>query len=222
MTKRKITHRSAGELGELLERGQLKPLKDALSLLHSWGIHGAKYLPVLGKLLSHSDQEVVRLTMGIMLNYELFKSKKFIQFKEHLPVFQKLATTESPGSTQFLALDLIVKLIGPTRQLVPLLKKGLSRYPEEACDVVCRFGPVASDLFPDLIRLLKKSKDWDETWAAVDALGAIGHSAKNAVPILKELIKHKSGVIMGRACVALEKITGISRYRWPRTVGLKW
>src|SRR5262245_23691501 len=210
MTKRKVTHKSASELRDLVERNELKPLKDALSLLHCWGIHGAKYLPVLEDLLHHADPEVVRLTLAVMLNFELKAKKTFLRLRECLPTFQKLV------GKQPLALDVIVGLSRPSRKLVPSLKKYLWWYPEDGCDLVYRFGPVASKLVPDLIRLIKKSKDWDETWAAVDALGAIGPSAKKAVPILKKLTKHKSGVITGRACVALEHITGISRHSWPR------
>ena len=210
MTKRIVTAKSPGELAMLVERDELAPLKGALSLLHSWGIHGAKYLPVLERLLFHTDPEVVRLTLGIMLNFERRPTKRFLRLRERLPTFQKLL------GTQPLALNLIVGLNGPTRKLVPHLKKYLWRYPEEGCDLVYRFGPVAKELVPDLIRLIKKSKDWDDTWAAVDALGAIGPAAKKAVPVLKKLTKHKSGVITGQACVALERITGISRYSWPQ------
>ncbi len=185
-------------------------LKKQLDLLQSWGITGPDYVPVLGAMLSHENKDVVRVVLGIMLNYQLFLPRKeFMQLEKYLPVFHELAPT------QFCALELIVGLSGATPDLVPYLKGYLARYPEEACDLIVQFGPLAAALVSDLIKLIEKD-DWDETWAAVDALAAIGKPAEEAVPVLKKLTKHKSGIITGSACVALESITGISRDHWPR------
>jgi hypothetical protein len=212
MVRPKLAAKKPKELLALLERNDAKKLTEALSLLFGWGIRNRDYLPVLGMLLSHKDPEVLRLTLGIMMNHKQLPRKEFLQLKKHLPVFRELAPV------QFNALELIVALSGPTEELVPHLRAYLSQWPEETCDLIVKFGPVAKGLVPDLIRIVQ-TDDWDEIWAAIDAIGAIGSAAEDAVPILKELTRHKSGVITGRACVALEKITGISRKSWPRGPG---
>ena len=216
MSAEKATAASPDDLRQLAENKQPEQLKGALSLLHSWGVRTPDYLPVLEKLLLSEDPEVLRLTLGIMLNFERGPRKHFLQLKNQLATLQKLATTEtSMPNARFLALELIVKLAGPTQMLVPHLREFLYRWPEEASDVICLFGPLAKDLVPDLIKAIE-GDDWDTTWALVDALGAIGPEAKSAVPTLTKLTMHKSGVISGRACVALEQITGKPRTSWPK------
>jgi hypothetical protein len=207
--KKAISVPTVDELLTLVEFGNLDQLKDALSVLHLHGIAKAKYLPALGKLLATNDSEVLRLTLGIMMNFEQCSRGEFEQLKRYLPEFHQLA------ATQFGALALIVALSGPAEELVPKLRSYLCRFPEEGCDLVHKFGPVARGLVPDLIELLE-SDEWDDIWAAIDAIWAIGPAAAAAVPMLEKLTKHESGVITGRACIALEKITGKSRESWPR------
>ena len=210
MTPAKPTAKTASELLSLVQGNQLLELKDALSLLQSWGVRDQEYLPVLAALLAHEDPEVLRLTLSIMLSYEQSPVNEFMQLKEFLPAIEALV------GTQFLAVDLIVRLRGPAQNLIPYVKTYLSRYREETCDLICLFGPLAYELVPDLIEIIEGSDEWDEIWAVVDALGTIGPAAQAAAPILKQLTKHRSGVITGSACVALESITGISRHKWPR------
>jgi hypothetical protein len=213
MTK-KPTLETPEALFSLAQRNKVKQLRSGLSLLHAWGTRNDKYIPVLGMFLFHDDNEVLRLTLGVLRNYERRAPKAFGKLTKYLLVFHELAPT------QFTALELIVALQGPRPELMPYLKKYLSRYVEETCDLIVRCGAGARELVPDLIRTLKSTNNWDEIWAAVDPLGAIGKRARPAIPILKELAaKHESGVITGRACVALERITGISRNRWPRPGG---
>src|SRR5437016_14010063 len=90
MTSFKATAKNAEELLSLMQRNQLEELKSALSLLHSWGKRDSQYLPVLGTLLSHQDPEVLRLTLGIMLNYEQSSVNEFLQVKKYLPALQNL------------------------------------------------------------------------------------------------------------------------------------
>src|SRR5262249_22544889 len=146
MASSKPTTKTPAELRSLAEQEELNELKEALSLLHCWGIHDPEYLPVLGRLLSHKDPEVLRRTLGIMLNYDRYQVNEFEQLKEHLPVFRELL------STQPLALDLIVALCGPSLDLVPHLQNQLRLFPEEGSDLVFKFGPMAKDLVPDLMQ----------------------------------------------------------------------
>jgi hypothetical protein len=210
MAKSQVRAKTPREIRLLRESNELDELKRALGIIYSWGIHDPEYMPELGMLLYHKDPEVLRFTLGIMLHYELYGAKQFfLQFKEHVPVLQQLA------STQFTALELIVALCGPSLDLVPCLRNYLHRFPEEACDLVVKFGPIAKQLVPDLIEVLQLD-DWDTVWAAADATASIGPAARKAVPVLKRLLKHKSGVVTGSVSVALESITGIPRDRWPR------
>jgi hypothetical protein len=201
---------TADELRSLHKQGNVDQLKEALSVLHYRGIRDPQCIPVLGALLSSEDDEVLRLTLGVMMNFERSpRSECFVRLREYLPVFHQVAPK------QLGALELIVALAGPSEELVPCLKEYLARFPEETCDVAYQFGPLAKDLVPGLIGLCRND-DWDTIWAAVDALGAIGPAAKEAVPMLEMLTNHKSGLITGRACVALESITGKPRGSWSR------
>jgi hypothetical protein len=224
LTGPRVSPKKPDELLSLLKGNNVNELKEALSLLYSWGIREVDYLPVLGLLLSHDDPEVLRYTLGMMRHHEELPHKEFLQLKQHLPTLRKFASIgkeQDPSLSEwsvvrFSALELIVALCGPSQDLVPHLRDYLVRWPEEACDLIYKFGPIAKDLVPDLIRMLQAEEDSDTTWAMVDAVGAIGPAAQEAVPILEKLTKHRSGVITGRACIALENITGTSRYAWPR------
>src|ERR1041385_1996517 len=83
------------ELQSFVDSQQTGHLKEALSLLHSWGIRKPDYLPVLEGLLSSEDQDVLRLSLGIMLNFERGPRKQFLRLKNQLPVLEKLITTKS-------------------------------------------------------------------------------------------------------------------------------
>lgn len=201
------------ELDALAERNDLDELKDSLSLLHSWGVHEPAYLPVLEKLLFHTDPEVLRLTLGVMGNFTRHDRKRCIALNKHVPRFASLLTAEPRQAAT--ALEILVALRGPAEDLVPHVREYLHRFLEEACDLIVTFGSLAKDLVPDLLQTLEED-DWDTRWAAVDAIGAIGPAACDAVPALVRLLRHPSGVVTGSASAALERITGVSAGNWLR------
>lgn len=114
-----------------------------------------------------------------------------------------------PGSLRVAALEQLRELGAGAGELLPALLGLMDESPEAVCDAVCALGPAGAPAVPALIRFLEEEREfWDGCWAAVDALGAIGPGAAAALPILREMTRHESPLVRGRAEKALASVGG--------------
>lgn len=115
-----------------------------------------------------------------------------------LPSLQKLAKKNK------LVAITIWKISHNLDLIMPLLIDLAKEPSEELCDLIYDIGPDAAPIVPFLRKALDDA-DADLRWAAVDALGAIGDRAEEAISDLVRMLADKSGVVAGRAAHALAK-----------------
>ncbi len=99
-------------------------------------------------------------------------------------------------------------LVSP--RLIRLLEEK-PRWREEVCYLIYEMGPAAAPVVPTLIRCLGEPDahaDGDQTWPVVEALGAVGPDAAEAVPSLVSLLSNQSSAVAGSAARALGRIGG--------------
>jgi HEAT repeat protein len=97
-----------------------------------------------------------------------------------------------------------------TRRVFPLIERLLKDDDlEAASDALCRLGPAALPYAARLLDLIEGDPDyWDLAWAAVDALGMMGPSAKEFLPRVERLRSHPSGLVKARTDIAIRRICG--------------
>jgi len=195
MTKPNYTNAAEMErnLRRHMKSGNTKALVHQLVMIRISGIRPLSWLPLFQELLEkRRNDDIIRHTCVIVEDYG---SKA----ERCLPRLIEL-------SDRCIApIDAVWAITKDCRLVLPQMGRYVERFPEEACDLICQIGPDAADLVPHIIKVLGRD-DWDEMWAAVDALGAIGPKASVALPILRKLRKHKSGVISSRATIAIASI----------------
>lgn len=127
-----------------------------------------------------------------------------------VPALRRVAEDAGRNASQRVAaLEQLRELGTAPAETVPALLTLLDEAPEPVCDALCALGPAGVPAVPALIRFLEAERDyWDGCWAAVDALGAIGPGAAAAIPILREMIRHDSPLVRGRAEKALAAVAG--------------
>jgi len=80
---------------------------------------------------------------------------------------------------------------------------------ESACHALCELGPMALPFAARLLDLVEGEADyWDLAWAAMDALGIMGPSAKEFLPRIERLRSHPSGLVRARTEIAIHCING--------------
>jgi hypothetical protein len=97
-----------------------------------------------------------------------------------------------------------------TRWVFPLVDRMLKDDDlESASDTLCWLGPAALPYAARLLDLVEGEPDyWDLAWAAVDALGMMGPSAKEFLPRIERLRSHPSGLVKARTNIAIRRING--------------
>lgn len=178
-------------------------LKEEIYLCFIWGLKlPAEVLPVLRPLLSRDDAEFVRWTINVIGRI----GKRASGCLEDL---FRVAEIEDRTwqAARFAAVNAIWLVSGDAKLVAPFLLSYIETYPEEACDLIAKTKTAPKEVVSALTKLLEKD-DWDELWAAVDALGALGKRASAAKPALLRLTRHKSGAISQRAIEAVMRVGG--------------
>jgi HEAT repeat protein len=103
------------------------------------------------------------------------------------------------------------RIEGQADSIVPALRRIFDDYGEGVCDLICELGPAASPLIPDVIKALAE-ENWDQQWAAADALRAIASSDQMVLPSLLDALAHPSPIVRSASARALAA-TGVVAVR---------
>jgi HEAT repeat protein len=125
--------------------------------------------------------------------------------KATMPLVEALRMSE-PGRTRSLALRMLEELGPAAKDAIPALADMLendSTHREKAAEVLAAIGKAAT---PSLIKSVRLAEDCVVRCVAIEALGAIGTTATDAVPVLIERLRDEDFVVRMRAAQALGAI----------------
>ncbi len=108
-----------------------------------------------------------------------------------------------PGRSRTLVLRMLEELGPAAKDAIPALADMLendSKYCEKAAEVLAAIG---EDATPSLIKSVRFAEDSAVRCVAIEALGAIKTTAKDAVPVLIERLRDEEAVVRMRAARAL-------------------
>jgi len=105
----------------------------------------------------------------------------------------------------------------PVEPLLAALQRRHPGFDESVCDFICELGPAAAPLAPELIAALAE-QDWDTSWAAADAPGAIASADAAVTATLRTAQDHPSAIVRAAAAHALGRLGPASV---PRATGTR-
>lgn len=148
----------------------------------------------LAKLLADDDREVKRQAIRIVSDLGPRAPRGVAAFAAALPPTDAWAQFHISG----------YEPLGPAfAPAVPALRKALADPSDEVAYTACRLlggiGPEAKSATPDILALFKRTREEYRAEQVLDALGAIGPGAADAVPVVSRIVPHPLAVVtLGR------------------------
>lgn len=166
-------------LTELLKHQTAEIRWNAADGLRRIGKKGASAVPALIRSLKDEDVQVRRQAARAL-------EKMGDQAKEAVPALTSLLKDGDLGVRYDAAR--VLEKIGPDESAVPALMESFRReqgriYPNPSGEALKKLGPRAKAAVPELIEMLKMSKNYDAV-DFIEVLQAIGPEAKESVPVL--------------------------------------
>lgn len=94
---------------------------------------------------------------------------------------------------------------GRTESFMAAIERSHPIADESLCDFICALGPAATPLVPKVLAALAE-EDWDQQWAAADALCAIACPETAVVQALMDALGHPSPVVQSASARALASL----------------
>lgn len=98
---------------------------------------------------------------------------------------------------------------GRTESFMAAIERSHPIADESLCDFICALGPAATPLVPKVLAALAE-EDWDQQWAAADALCAIACPDPAVVHALLDALGHPSPIVRSASARALASLGSIS------------